>query len=109
MVSATPRMKNQHVDAIGKAVDPLWLQIKQLFAEHHFITVVCAFFIVVMVLSFYRFLRSISPALVAFVLILVLAILVLHWTQTRTEPPFLKPFIDWLAPFFPEAPSYPKH
>jgi hypothetical protein len=49
-----------------------------------------------MTLAFYRFLRSISPALVYFVLLLILALLVLHWTQNRSEPPFMKPFIDWL-------------
>ncbi len=100
-------MKTHHIDAIGKVADPLWLQVKLLFTQHHFITIVCGFFVVVMVISFYRFLRSISPALVALILCLMLAILVLHWTQTRTEPSFLKPFIDWLAPFFP-APDY-KH
>jgi hypothetical protein len=98
-------MKTEHVDAIGRAVNPLWVQIKLLFTQHHFITVICGFFVVVLVLSFYRFLRSISPALVALILFLLLAILILHWTQTRTEPGFLKPFIDWLAPFFP-APVY---
>ena len=36
---------------------------------------------------------------------IVLAVLVLHWTQTRTEPAFLTPFIDHLAPFFPSAPG----
>jgi hypothetical protein len=49
--------------------------------------------------------RSISPALVGLILLLMLFILILHWTQTRTEPPFLKPFIDWLAPWLP-APVY---
>ncbi len=98
-------MTNAHVDALNKAMDPLWVQVKQLFTQHHFITIVCGFFVLMMVLSFYRFLRSISPALVAVILILVLGILVLHWTQTRTEPGFLTPFIDWLAPFFP-APPY---
>lgn len=77
-----------------------------LFGEHHFLTIVCAFFAVLMTISFYKFLRSISPALVVFVLMLILFILVMHWTQTRTEPPFLKGFIDWLAPFFP-TPYYP--
>jgi cell division protein FtsW (lipid II flippase) len=96
-------MKPHHVDTITTATTPLWNQIKLLFTEHHFITVVCGFFVVLMVLSFYRFLRSISPALVMFVLLLVLATLILHWTQTRTEPPFLKTFIDWLAPFFPNG------
>lgn len=94
-------MNKPHVDGISQAVDPLWVQIKLLFTEHHFVTVVCGFFVVLMVLSFYRFLRSISPALVTFVLLLLLGVLVLHWTQTRTEPPFLTPFINWLAPFFP--------
>jgi hypothetical protein len=98
-------MKSHPADALTHAVEPLWMQIKALFAQHHFITVICGFFVVLMVLSFYRFLRSISPALVALILCLVLVILVLHWTQTRTEPRFLKSFIDWLAPYFP-APEY---
>jgi choline-glycine betaine transporter len=98
-------MKTHHVDTLGKAVDPLWSQVKVLFTQHHFITIVCGFFVLLMVISFYKFLRSISPALVALILCLMLGILILHWTQTRTEPSFLKPFIDWLAPFFP-APVY---
>ncbi len=98
-------MKAHHVDALGKAMDPLWVQIKLLFTQHHFVTVVCGFFVVMMVLSFYRFLRSISPALVGVILCLMLFILVMHWTATRTEPPILTPFIDWLAPFFPN-PQY---
>jgi hypothetical protein len=94
-------MKHQHLDTLSKATDPLGAQIKLLFTEHHFITIVCAFFVVLMVLSFYRFLRSISPALVTFLLLLVLAVLILHWVATRTEPAFLTPFINGLAPFFP--------
>ncbi len=94
-------MKTHHIDTLGKAVNPLWVEIRQLFTEHHFITIVCGFFVVVMVISFYRFLRSISPALVWFILMLMFAILLLHWVETRTEPPFLKPFVDWLVPFFP--------
>ena len=94
---------------LQKAIDPLWKQFKLLFTEHHFLTIVCAFFALLMTISFYRFLRSISPALVVFVLLMILAILVMHWTQTRTEPAFLKTFIDWLAPFFPNtAPPVPK-
>jgi hypothetical protein len=38
---------------------------------------------------------------------MIVGLLVLHWTQTRTEPEFLKPFIDWLAPFFPTMPTRP--
>jgi hypothetical protein len=29
----------------------------------------------------------------------------MHWVQTRTEPEFLKPFVDFLAPFFPDVPA----
>jgi hypothetical protein len=94
-------------EPLQKAADPLWKQVKALFAEHHFLTILCAFFAVMMVLTFYRFLKSISPALVYFVLLLILAILVMHWTQTRTEPVFMKPFIDWLAPFFPDVSGLP--
>ena len=89
---------------LKNAFDPVWKQIRTLFGEHHFLTIVCAFFALMMVISFYKFLKSISPALVGFVLLLILAILILHWTQTRTEPAFMKPFIDWLAPFFPTLP-----
>src|SRR5688572_31856293 len=92
---------------LEKAAAPLWKQVKTLFAEHHFVTILCAFFAVMMVLAFYRFLKSISPALVYFVLLLIIAILILHWTQTRTEPEFMKPFIEWLAPFFPDVSNLP--
>ena len=59
---------------LQKALAPLWKQIKTLFAEHHFITIICAFFAVLMVISFYKFLKNISPALVYFVLFLIFAL-----------------------------------
>lgn len=96
---------NVDLTPLQKAIEPLWKQFKMLFAEHHFLTILCAFFAVMMTISFYRFLKSINPALVVFVLLLILGLLILHWTHTRTEPAFLKPFIDWLAPFFPTAPT----
>lgn len=88
-----------------KAVDPLWKMVKVLFAEHNFLTLVCGFVALLMTLSFYRFLRSISPALVGFVLMLILVLLVMHWTHTRTEPLAFKGFIDFLEPFFPADPK----
>jgi hypothetical protein len=103
---ATPVNKGSALDPLWNSFAPLWKQIKLLFAEHHFWTILCAFLLVLMTISFYRLLKSISPALVGFVLLIMLGILLLHWTQTRTEPAFLTPFIDWLAPFFP-APVYP--
>lgn len=96
------------LEPLLKALEPLWKQIKTLFAEHHFLTIVCGFFAVMMTISFYRFLRSINPALVAFIFLLIFLLLLLHWTFTRTEPAFLKPLIDWIAPFFPTAPHAPK-
>lgn len=103
-------MKNT-LDPLWQALAPLWKQLKILFGEHHFVTILCGIVVVMMLVSFYRFLRSISPALVGFVLLLMVAILFLHWTQTRTEPPFFKPFVDWIAPFFPAQafPTPPKH
>jgi len=86
---------------LWKALAPWWKQFQVLFREHLFLTPLCGMLIVMMTLSFYRFLRSINPALVGFVMLLMLGILILHWTVTRTEPAFLKPCIDWLAPFFP--------
>jgi hypothetical protein len=103
-----PPTKSAPLDPLWNALDPMWKQLKVLFSEHHFVTIVCAFVILMMTISFYRLLKSISPALVGFVLLLMLGILILHWTQTRTEPPFLKGLIDFLAPFFP-APVYPTH
>ncbi len=90
---------------LKNAINPVWRQIQTLFAEHHFLTIVCAFFALMMVISCYKFLRSISPALVGFILILIVFMLVMHWTHTRTEPAIMKPFVDWLAPFFPTAPT----
>jgi membrane-bound metal-dependent hydrolase YbcI (DUF457 family) len=89
---------------LQKAVEPLWEKMRPLFSEHYFLTIVCAFFAVMMTISFYKFLRSINPALVAFIFLLIFFILILHWTFTRSEPEFLKPVIDWIAPFFPTAP-----
>ena len=100
-------MKDVDLSPLAKAWDSLWILIHPLFAEHAFLTIVCAFFAVLMTLSCYRFLKSISPALVGFILMLIFGMLVLHWTFTRTEPPVLKPAIDFLAPFFPSAPVYP--
>lgn len=98
-------MTPTHPDALSRTFDSLWAQLRQLFAHHNIITIVCGFLVVLMVISFYRLLRSISPALVGLILLLMLFVLVLHWTQTRTEPRLLKPFIDWLAPWLP-APVY---
>ena len=94
---------NIDLGPLQRALEPVWEKIKALFAEHHFITIVCAFFAIMMTISFYKFLRSISPALIYFICLLIVAILIMHWTFTRTEPEFMKPFIDWLAPFFPSA------
>lgn len=92
---------NADLNPIAKAVDPLWKQIKLLFTEHHFLTILCGFFALMLTLSIYRFLKSISPALVALICLLIVGILVMHWTQTRTEPGIFTPAIDLIAPFFP--------
>lgn len=94
---------NVDLSPIAKALEPLWKLVKQLFAEHHFLTILCAFFAVMMIISCYKFLRSISPALVGLFLLLVVVILFLHWTTTRTEPAFLKPVVDYVAPFIPSS------
>jgi hypothetical protein len=86
----------KHVD-----LAPLWLQVRRLFAEQHFLTIVCGFLVVMMVVSFYRFLKSVSPVLVPVFLLLVVFILFLHWTQTRTEPALLKPAVDWFLRVVP--------
>jgi hypothetical protein len=91
------------LEPLWKALAPAGKFLRELFKEHNFITFVCGFFIIVMTLNFYRFLRSINPALVGLVLLLMLGILIMHWTVTRTEPAFLTPFINFLAPFFPSV------
>ena len=100
-------MKNVDLSPLDKAGSEFMQLVRPLFAEHAFLTIVCAFFAVMMTLSFYRFLKSISPGLVAFIFILIFGILMLHWTITRTEPAILRPVVEWLAPFFPSAPEYP--
>jgi hypothetical protein len=86
---------------------PVWTMIRQLFKEHNFLTIVCAFLIVMMVISFYRFLKSVSPALVPIFLLLVIFVLMLHWTQTRSEPALLKPAVDWLVRVLPAPLGHP--
>ncbi len=99
-------LKDVDLSPLAKAWDSFWKLIQPLLAEHAFLTIICAFFALMMTLSFYRFLKGINPGLVAFILILIFGMLTLHWTFPRTEPPFLKPVIDVIAPFFPMAPAY---
>lgn len=102
-------VKNVNLAPATDKLHELWSALDQLFGEHHFITILCAFFALMMTISFYRLLKAISPALVAFVLMLIFGILILHWTFTRTEPSFLTPAIDVIAPFFPSDPDYSHH
>lgn len=95
-------MKHVHVD-----FDPVLKALHELYAEHGLLTLVCGFFVVMMTLSFYRLLKSISPGLVAFIFLLLFGVLIMHWTVTRTEPAVLKPAIDFIAPFFPSPTAYP--
>jgi hypothetical protein len=101
-------VKNADLSPLSRAGHSLWELVQPLFAEHAFLTIVCAFFAVMMTLSFYRFLKSISPGLVAFIMLLIFAMLMMHWTITRTEPAIFKPVVDVIAPFFPSAPQYPE-
>ena len=101
-------MKTPDLSPLWRQLHDLWTQLDQLFGEHHFITILCAFLAVMMTLSFYRFLKNISPALVALVLLMITGMLILHWTLTRTEPAFMKPAIDVIAPFFPVQPDFPE-
>ena len=101
-------MKNVDVSPLTEKLRDLWSALDSMFGENHFITLLCAFLAVMMTISFYRMLKSVSPALVALIVVLFFAILTMHWTMTRTEPSFMKPAIDFIAPFFPSAPVYPE-
>jgi hypothetical protein len=100
-------VKSVDLTPLWKDLHELWAAVGTLFGEHHFITIVCGFFAVMLTISCYRVLKSISPALVAFILLLIFGTLVLHWVLTRTEPAIFKPAIDIIAPFFPAPPTYP--
>lgn len=92
----------KHVD-----LDPWWQLFKPLLTQHGFLTVIFALLAVSLTLRFYRLLKSINPALVGFVLLLIVFLLVLNWSQTRNEPAFLKPAMDWLVRYIPSsAPVY---
>jgi hypothetical protein len=100
-------LKDVDLSPLAKAWDSLWKLIQPLFAEHALLTILCIFFGVLMTLSFFRLLKSISPALVVIIIGILFATLLMHWAYTRSEPAFMKPVIDFIAPFFPSAPSYP--
>ena len=99
---------NIDLEPLWKALAPIGKLLEDLFNEHHFVTLLCGFFVVLMTLSFYRFLKSINPALVGLVMLLMIGILIMHWTVTRTEPEFMTPFIEFIAPFFPSVTPTPK-
>ena len=101
-------VKNVDLTPLEKGWHHLLDLVRPLFAEHAFLTIICAFLAVMMTLSFYRFLKGISPGLVAFIFVLIFGMLMLHWTITRTEPGFVRPVVEWIAPFFPSAPQYPE-
>ena len=105
-VSPAP-VKSVNLSPLTQKLHDLWNGVNSLFGEHHFLTIVCGFLAVMMMISFYRMLKSVSPALVAFMCLVMVFILTMHWTITRTEPAILKPTIDFIAPFFPSAPQYP--
>ncbi|MDD3180829.1 MAG: hypothetical protein PHQ04_10835 [Opitutaceae bacterium] len=90
-----------------KALDFTWIwpALRQLFTQQGFITVVCALLILSMTMRFHRFLRHIHPIVIPMTLLLVLLILVFHWTQTRTEPKIFSPAVEALARVLP-APTY---
>jgi hypothetical protein len=98
---------NVDLAPLWKALAPLVKTAKELYAEHHLLTLICGFFVVMMTISFYRFLKGINPALVGLVMLLATGILIMHWTVTRTEPEFMQPFVEWLAPFFPSVSDLP--
>jgi hypothetical protein len=100
-------VKNVDLSPLQKAGHELVELVRPLFAEHAFLTIICACLALMMTLSFYRFLKSISPGLVAFIMLLILGLLMLHWTITRTEPAILRPVVEWIAPFFPSTPTNP--
>ncbi len=84
-------------------LSPSWHFVKQLFTQYQFITIVCAFLLVAMTIGCYRFLKSVSPALPPVIMLLILVILMLHWTQTRTEPKILSPAVDLVTRIIPSS------
>lgn len=87
-------------------LSPFWNDVRQLFAEQHFMTIVCGFAVIIITARCYRYLKGISPALVPVVFLLALFVLVLHWSQTRTEPTLLKPAMDVAARYLPKPGNY---
>lgn len=82
----------------------LWQQIGAQLATQPLLAFGIACLVLLLLAGGLRALHRVHPALAGFLSLLVLGLLVLHWTSTRTEPAFLKPFIDGIAPFFPAAP-----
>ena len=82
----------------------LWQQIGAQLATQPLLALGLACIVLLLVLGSLRALHRMHPALAGFLTFLILGLVVLHWTSTRTEPAFLKPLIDGLAPFFPAAP-----
>ena len=68
-------LKDVDLSPLAKAWDSFWKLIQPLLVEHAFLTIICAFFALMMTLSFYRFLKGINPGLVAFILILIFGML----------------------------------
>jgi hypothetical protein len=55
------------------------------------------------VVSLIKHLAKIGPLILVLVSAAALLILAMSWVYNRTEPKFLTPFVDSIAPFFPSA------
>jgi hypothetical protein len=60
----------------------------------------------ILVIFLFRRVMKMNKIIAAIIVFVVLTIVFFNWVYNRTEPKFLSPIVDRIAPFFPSAGSY---
>ena len=60
----------------------------------------------ILVIFLFRRVMKMNKIIGAIIVFVVVTIVFFNWVYNRTEPKFLTPIVDRIAPFFPSAGSY---
>ena len=60
----------------------------------------------ILVIFLFRRVMKMNKIIAAIIVFVVVTIVFFNWVYNRTEPKFLTPIVDRIAPFFPSAGSY---
>src|SRR3954462_8781984 len=60
----------------------------------------------ILIIFLFRRVMKMNKIIAAIIVFVVFTVVFFNWVYNRTEPKFLTPIVDRIAPFFPSAGSY---